>query len=956
MGRYYKNQLHGPIQDYAYELPFNELFTMQKYKRAEDDKAKEALQAGYDALYKINYKPGDEAKVAQLRNNFSNLTDNIYKKYGNNLANATGSIQQGINAVLDSGLLSDINANYKTWTANETSKAALYKSGQFQPNLEVDIQGARPTEDAQGRRRDYEQYLASTDIRPNQQEIYDDIPQAERTRGRLMESARASALQYALAHPQDLIQRYGEGINSLYQAIELGDEGALKTLESFSLEMLKETLPEFRSTPPADDSDGSGGGSDGTEEPVYVPDQWNDLMNVFSTGGSAAINATDLIQIMGLEGDQASAAFMKGSVPIITGSDNIIINPGVFASSNAGFILNSDGSYTYDEQGLNIEESARQASELSALDHYFETYAAQKEELGLEIEGSAEDPKSLLQQQQGPGFTKFTTGLPTDPADIPTADSKKIAENPNLKRSALKRIEELGIDPEDPETLELYKAYLEQKKNKTPDQRERETTSKFITALQKEGIRLDFVPLGGPSGNSFVSVGPNGEAVLNIRGIATLPKTAIENLISSESGVASSEDGSWKPWRALGIGKDAWDYEGSYTSDGPGLVGPGKLFEKTGVGKVTDSDGSSTGEQLYTFNMTQQIPINWTTKQKFNAANFEGTTKERGAVEGVWKEKQNEFNILNVEKALKKQIESKTNKQVPKLVKKSGIGPRTAVELNYTNFENSDINNSNKYRVNAKGVEAINSSSSKVEALFNTLGKTTSQYNTQFEIYKALSEELINTEVDGTSQDEIKKYAEKARDFYDISNLLENADMNYKKNSDTSGDVSLNEAMNKLLDTSETVLNTGIENGKVVNPTTLRDFTKLKAEATPGMVSLKELVPSLSRVELAQNLYGPYASTNASNLLKAFNNSLQNSSTNQNAVLTSAYRTKAYNATLREHAKDSAHTYGKAFDLRDNDAAAYLYQLYTEGNFKDIINNFFVHDVGGVKHYHLSIK
>lgn len=953
MGRYYKNELHGPIQDYAYELPFNELFTMQKYKRAEDDKAKTALQAGYDALYKINYKPGDEAKVAQLRSNFANLTDNIYKKYGNNLANATGSIQQGINAVLDSGLLSDINANYKTWVANETTKAALYKSGQFQPMPEVAAQADRPTEDAQGRRRDYEQYLASTDIRPNQQEIYDDIPQNERTRTRLEQSAMASALQYALAHPQDLIQRYGEGIKSLYQSVQLGDEEAIETLKDFSFKMLNETLPEFISTPSVDDDD-SKKSDDGTEEPVYVPDQWNDLMQVFSTGGSAAITATDLIQMMGLEGDQASAAYMKGSVPLITGPNNIVIEPGVFKSPNAGFILNSDGSYTYDEQGLNIEEAARQASELSALDHYFETYGAQAEELELGEEESEEGLQKLI---QGPGFTKFSSGIPVDPANIPSQTTTDPVENANLKKAALRKLEELGIDPEDPQTLELYKAYQEQKKKRTPDEIQRESTSRFITALQKQGVRLDFVPLGGPSGNSFVSLAPNGEAVLNVRGIATVPKTAIENMIKKESGVAPSGKGSWLfPKRMFGFGKDAWDFEGDWSGSGPGLVGPGKLFEKTGVGKVTDSDGSSTGEQLYTFDMTHQIPINWTTKEKYNDARFAGTTKERNAVAGVWRENQNRFNILNAEKALKNQIQSKTNKQVPMLVKKSGRGPRAILELNYTNFENSDINNSNKYRVNSGGVDAINSSYVKGEAVFTKLLKESPQYNTQFEIYKALADELMNTEVNGTSQDEIGKYAKKVRDFYDISNLFEDAANKYSNNKTMSGAASLKGAMNKLLDTSESVLNTGIENGKVVNPNTLRDFTKLKAEATPGMVSLKELVPSLSRIELAQNLYGPYASINASNLLKAFNTALENSITDGNAVLTSAYRTNAYNTILRESKKDSAHTYGKAFDLRDNEAAAYLYRLYTEGNFKDIINNFFVHDVGGVKHYHLSIK
>ena len=385
MGRFYKTQLHGPIQDYAYELPFNELFTLQKYKREEEVKAMQALQSGYNSLFNLNYKPGDEAKVAQLRDNFANLSDNIYKKYGNNLANATSSIQQGINAVLDSGLVSDINANYKTWVANEANKAALYKTGQFQPMPQVDAQAYTPTEDVQGRRRDYQQYLAAVDMRPEQETIYNNIPQEERTLARLDQSAQASALQYGLSNPQHLIQRYGEGIVPILNAATQGDSNALQQVKQKSYEMLRETLPEYVSTKAGLGSVSTKQKGSDEETPIDYEHPMLTIMDLYNSGSTPTLTTVDVKEMLNLTGDEGDGYYDKRAIPTVMGDNSLIIKPGTFKGNNAGFTQNADGSWLYNERGLNPTESAEQAAKIAALDEYYNTYEAQYNELGIGI-------------------------------------------------------------------------------------------------------------------------------------------------------------------------------------------------------------------------------------------------------------------------------------------------------------------------------------------------------------------------------------------------------------------------------------------------------------------------------------------------------------------------------------------------------------------------------------------
>ena len=945
MGRFYKINQHGPIEDYAYEMPFKELFTMQKYKRAEEEKADEALKAGYDKILNLNYKPGDEAKVAQLRKNFSNLSDNVYKKYGNNLANATSSINQGISEVMDAGLFSDINSNYKTWTANEAAKAALYKSGQFQPDFKVDQQGSRDTE---SNGRDYDQYLASTEMRPDQETIYNDIPVEERTRERLMQSAASSAYQYAMSNPQHLIQRYGQDIETLIQAAQLGDPDSQKEINSLSYNMLLETLPEYVSTNATDGGSGGSEGSGGGGGSDYVQNDYTDLITAIENGNTPSLNTQAIADMTNLSAAARKGEFVENAIQISLGGGTTPLTPGVFASSNSGFIENGGGTYTYTDSGLNPQESARQARELQALDVYYNSYKAQYEELGLEIEDNAEDPKALLDQQQSPGFTKFTTGLPLDPADIQTADSKKIIENTNLKRSALEELKKLGIDPDDPYALELYKAYQLRKKEQTPDDKMREANASMITALSAAGMRVDFTPGDNVEGNSFIGVGPDGKAVLNIRGTATVPTTRIDNILRDESTYAGSEDGRFSLLRLFG-GKDAWDHDGLLWADGTGLTGPGRLFEKSGLGKVGDNKD---GEQLYEFEMFYQIPVDYANSENYNRANFQGTATEAlSQMEGrreVWNEKNKDI----IMQSFKNNIKSQTNREVPKYVQESGRGLDKTYSLNSANFETPNLANPAEQQLNAEGIEALNASTSKATRIFDILRDTNPSIQVYEDIYNTIADELKETKVDTADQGAVKEYGEKVRNLQDITNYLHLGAMEQSEGVRGVGSELIKQGISLLADMTEEVYNTGVVNGVIKNENTLIELTSIKAKAS-GLSEIK----GFDHIEMGGKIYGPYTSKKGHDILQGFNSALISNPNVGNAILTSAYRTEAYNSTLKGSEKDSDHLTGNAFDLRDNKAARYLYSLYTKGQLpsQDKIRVFFPHTVNGVVHYHISL-
>jgi len=945
MGRYYKNELHGPIQDYAYELPFNELFTMQKYKRAEDDKAKTALQAGYDALYKINYKPGDEAKVAQLRNNFSNLTDNIYKKYGNNLANATGSIQQGINAVLDSGLLSDINANYKTWIANETTKAALYKSGQFQPMPEVAAQAYRPTEDAQGRRRDYEQYLASVDVRPEQEAIYNNIPKDERTYSRLDESAIASALQYARSNPQHIIQRYGQEGQT---ALNLAAQGDVSALETLSYTMLKETLPEYVTAGTTTTGDTTG---DGGEDIAPTVDFSRDAITSIMNGEPVNITNTEVAQWAGLDETEKGRINPFG-VRFRAGDESIIIDPATFTTSTSGFIYDPDiDNYRYVESGLNQQESAEQAAELQALDNYYNTYEAQYNELGIGI-----SKETIVEEVPAGGKAPGITRTVEKPANVDAEGNAiefdpervyesgvfaKIKDNPNLQKGNLRQLEGLGIDPDDPETVKRYKAYKKHKEEVGQDAEMEKYTKQLITAINASGMEYDFDSQQGD--NTFIALDENGNLALYVRGFGSVSTEDIDNLLDPDTGFFDWATGPQKSTEKKPFFDNPWNQPGGLFGSSFSLVGKGNLLQDKGPVKAVDVDGSTTATTRYDFPMVQKIPLTYESYQNHNLSKFIGTGSEEQPTE---REQNKNYTGIGKElgvRSLNKRVVSEINRDLKPYFKSDGNLGKS--------FESEDASNQNVQVLTPeakKEIEDVYNTDSRI--LDNAIAKGRTELSIHKDMYTALKDYLTDTSVDINNPEQVKKYEESLEKFYAINEYMSEA---LKRNAPAYiTKAATNAALSTILNSSEEIYTTGIVDNKIVNEDALKRYTTLQAKAH----NLTQInTDNFSSIELSDDISGPYTSVSGINTLNLFNNALSMSNKGS-AVVTSSFRTPAYNNTLKESANKSLHIQGKAFDLRDNDAARYLYTEFQKGNFRNYVADFHPHTVNGVRHYHIELK
>ncbi len=884
---------------------------MQKYKRAEEEKADEALKAGYDKILNLNYKPGDEAKVAQLRKNFENLSNNVYKKYGNNLANATSSINQGISEVMDAGLMSDINANYKMWTLNEASKAELYKSGQFQPDFGVDFQGARDTE-SYG--RDYDQYLASTDIRPNQEKIYNHIPEEQRTWTRLQNSAKASALQYGMSHPQDLIQRYGPSVQPLLQAAQMGDPGAQQELYNKSLAMLEETLPEFVNNAAVDgsttDSSDSGGG-EGTE---YFPDHSNDLVGAIRGGENPNMSTTHVRNAMGLDASDAKGNYVDNAIPLTIGENDLIVNAGRYDTGTDGFMEASPGVFVYGEDALNRAESSSQKEDLEALNEYYDKY-----ETHLQALKDANQSATL----------------------------EDLEADPNLDKTALLEVKKRGLDPNDPNTRALYDAYKEREEKLKGDDPDLEKRKKdMLTALAASGMSVDFKPLTGP-GNTFITL-DDGKLVLNIKGVGIATQSQIDNLIKTNRefgeviGVdPSTEDGPF--W------DNPWNEPGGTFGSQFSLVGKDNVFQKLNDSQVVvNEDNVKAGDPLYQFDMAHQVPLDYQTWRTYNEGRYQGTGTDSKGAEKTWK-----TNFDNLVKEVRREskineVQLSTKSQMDPIVKVTGRGDNKNYKL--TGFEPVDVSDPNIVSITPENeqelTETYSNNIEKMTTLQNTSG---SDMETYMNMYTALYESLSSSNtIDKTDPDAVEEYATNLRDFYNVNNYLEYKDPITQK----IGDVPT--AMNTLIETSEFTYDTGVIDSVIKDPAKLKKYTTIKAEAK-NLIEIDS--GNLNNIGVSGDLYGPYTTGRGIQVLNAFNTELgrQGLST----TITSAFRTQSYNETLPESAEASLHLSGKAFDLRDGQGAKALYERWKSSNgaaFGGLIKDFHPHNVGGVVHYHIELK
>ena len=142
MSRFYKTTA-TPTVDYAFELPFDELFRAKEYKDKRHDAALEELQTGYDEVMQINYKPDDEDTVMGWRQSIAD----IYDKYSSmpDLSNAAGLIKRDIRNAIPTKDVQDVTWNYDRYVAEQAHIAKLKEEGKYRSDLDQKIGTSGPT-------------------------------------------------------------------------------------------------------------------------------------------------------------------------------------------------------------------------------------------------------------------------------------------------------------------------------------------------------------------------------------------------------------------------------------------------------------------------------------------------------------------------------------------------------------------------------------------------------------------------------------------------------------------------------------------------------------------------------------------------------------------------------------------------------------------------------------------
>jgi uncharacterized protein YcbK (DUF882 family) len=629
----------------------------------------------------------------------------------------------------------------------------------------------------------------------------------------------------------------------------------------------------------------------------------------------------------------------KGSVnangiPYRAGEDAIIVEPGTFATSTSGFVYDpSIDDYKYVESGLSGNEAAEQAAELQALENYYNTYEAQYNELGIGISRET-ITEEVPAGGKAPGITKTTekpanvdaegNAIEFDPERVyESGVFAKIKDNPNLQKG--------------PETVKRYKAYKKHKEEVGQDAEMEEYTRQLITALNASGMEYDFQAQTGD--NKFITLDENGNLALYVRGYGSVTTQDIDNLLDPDTGFWDWATGPQQSTEKGPFFDNPWNDPSSAYN----MVGKGKLFQDKGLIKVVDQDGSSTSTNRYDFPMVKKIPLTYDMYQTFNLENYRGTNSEAQLTEQQQKENWNALlRTLDID-ALNNKVSSELTRDLKPYIKANGELGRA--------FESEDANNQSVKVLTPEAQKEINDIySTDLRVLESTIEQGRTELSIHKDMYTALKDYLTTTSVDLNNKEQVKEYEENLKQFYTINNYMTEA---LRPNSPASRKrAATNAALNNILSSSEQTYTTGIVNNTVVNEDALKRYTTLQANAR----NLTQInTDNFSNMELSDDISGPYTSVSGVNTLSLFNNALSTANKGS-AVVTSSFRTPAYNNTLKESANKSLHMQGKAFDLRDNDAARYLYAEFRKGNFRNYVADFHPHTVNGVRHYHIELK
>jgi hypothetical protein len=139
MSRYYKTAKSAPIVDYTVEYPFDELFRASKYRNELQDTRTDKLNQAYDDVLGLNFIPGvtDENGVYQpspselyIKGKRQAIEDLINNYSGTDLTkSAWGGINRDITTITNDPTLADIQTSYNNYIKNQAHQRELDKAG-----------------------------------------------------------------------------------------------------------------------------------------------------------------------------------------------------------------------------------------------------------------------------------------------------------------------------------------------------------------------------------------------------------------------------------------------------------------------------------------------------------------------------------------------------------------------------------------------------------------------------------------------------------------------------------------------------------------------------------------------------------------------------------------------------------------------------------------------------------
>ena len=384
MSRFYKTTA-TPTVDYAFELPFEELFMAKEYKDKRHDAALETLQTQYDDIMDINYKPDDKDTVDGWRNSISE----IYDKYANmpDLSNAEGLIKADIRKAIPTKDIQDVTFNYDRYVAEQQNIMDLKKTNQYDPTTDprVGTSGATlPQYDEKGnmifegtgREFPFTPGGDRTKSKNFEESFFNNMPENQRTQQGIQSKALFGAKSWKELYPAMVYEKGAMNIDPIYTAAANGDPNAIKTMENMAYDILYRTGME-RFGPPIVDPNNKNNRSGTPDDNTMPPSDYNKFITRAATTQGGDLSGGELASLTGNPGN-----FMGNNSTAVIGTgggvfDNaLILSPSTsgvlpyFAAPEA-YTPNNQGEWVQSDEGSQIQR-LQQTQQYELLKAFYE--------------------------------------------------------------------------------------------------------------------------------------------------------------------------------------------------------------------------------------------------------------------------------------------------------------------------------------------------------------------------------------------------------------------------------------------------------------------------------------------------------------------------------------------------------------------------------------------------------